>query len=70
MYSRHDIIKQYRQADFGYRLSLFLECPELRDEFVHIDQSEVGKNKLTQTVAPRKTSRVRKFFWALGLFRF
>jgi len=37
MYSNQDIIKQYHQADFEHRLSLFLECPALRDEFMDIE---------------------------------
>ena len=69
MYSHQDIIKQYRQADFEHRLSLFLECPALRDEFAHIDQNEVGKNTSSETATRSKISRARKFFWALGLLR-
>ena len=41
MYSNQDIIKQYRQADFRHRLSLFLECPALRNEFVRA-KSKIG----------------------------
>ena len=69
MYSYQDIIKQYRQADFEHRLSLFLECPALRDEFVCIDQNEVGENTSPESTARSKISRARKFFWALGLLR-
>lgn len=70
MYSQQDIIKQYRQADFGHRLLLFLECPALRDEFVRIDQNEVRKNTFPEKATRGKISRVRKFFWTLGLLRF
>jgi hypothetical protein len=68
MYNHQDMIKQYRQADFRQRLSLFLECPALRNEFVRIEQNEGGKNS-QESAARNNISRVRKFFWALGLFR-
>ena len=35
------ILKEYREAGFERRLSLFLECPALRTQFIEIDQSEV-----------------------------
>jgi len=65
MYSYQDIIEQYRQADLGHRLSLYLECPALRDEFFCIDQNEVGKNTFPETAARSKISRARKFFGTL-----
>jgi len=61
MYSHQDIIKQYHQADFEHRLSLFLECPALRDEFVRIDHNEVRKNTSPETATRSKISRARKF---------
>ena len=70
MYSHQDIIKQYRHADFKHRLSLFLECPVLRNEFVRIDQNEAGKNTAPESAARSKISRVRNFFWAFGLLRY
>ena len=54
MYSHQDIIKQYCQADFEHRLSLFLECPALRDEFVRIDHNEVGKNTSSEKATRSK----------------
>ena len=54
MYSNQDIIKQYCQADFEHRLSLFLECPALRDEFVRIDHNEVGKNTSSEKATRSK----------------
>jgi len=69
MYSHQDIIKQYSQADFEHRLSLFLECPALRDEFVRIDRNEVGKNTSSEKAKRSKISRARKISWALGLLK-
>jgi len=69
MYSNQDIIKQYHQADFEHRLSLFLECPALRDEFMDIEQNDVGKNTSPETATRRKLSRARQFSWALGLLK-
>ena len=69
MQSHQDIINHYRQADFRHRLSLFLECPVLRDEFVRIEQNEAGKNTSPGSGTRGLVSRTRKFFWALGLFR-
>jgi len=70
MYSHQDIFKQYRQADFEHRLSLFLYYRVLRDEFVRIDQNEAGKNTAPESAARSKISRVRNFFWAFGLLRY
>ena len=70
MYSHQDIVKQYRQADFEHRLSLFLYYRVLRDEFVRIDQNEAGKNTAPESAARSKISRVRNFFWAFGLLRY
>ena len=69
MYSHQDIITQYRQADFRQRLSLFLECPVLRNEFVRIEQNEGGATNSSKPGTGNKISRVRKFFWAFGLLR-
>jgi pimeloyl-ACP methyl ester carboxylesterase len=35
-----EIIKEYKTADFEKRLYLFLECPGLREDFIHIDRHE------------------------------
>jgi hypothetical protein len=40
MSNSNRIIEEYRRADFGKRLSLFLDCPALRDEFIEIDLGE------------------------------
>ena len=36
------IREEYRNADFDRRLCLFLDCRELRDEFIKIEQEEVA----------------------------
>jgi hypothetical protein len=40
MRTKEKIIDEYRGGSFEKRLSLFLECPSLRTEFIEIDQSE------------------------------
>lgn len=35
------ITEEYIKGDFEKRLNLFLECPQLRDEFMQIEQEEV-----------------------------
>ncbi|MCU0590728.1 MAG: hypothetical protein MUC57_04560 [Desulfobacterales bacterium] len=40
MSNSNRIIEEYHQADFGKRLSLFLDHPALRDEFIEIDLGE------------------------------
>jgi len=69
MYSHQDIIKKYRHADFKHRLSLFLECPVLRNEFVRIDQNDAGKNTTPESAARSKINRARKFFCVFGFLR-
>ncbi len=69
MYNQQDIIERYRHADFRHRLSLFLECPVLRNEFVRIEQNEVGKNTFSESAARSKISLARKFFWIIGLLK-
>ena len=34
------IYDQYRKADFTDRLNIFLQFPELRDDFLEIEQTE------------------------------
>jgi hypothetical protein len=40
MSNSNRVIEEYHKADFGKRLSLFLDYPALRDEFIEIDFSE------------------------------
>ena len=40
MRDMESILEEYCQADYEKRLSLFLECPWLRNEFIAIEQSE------------------------------
>lgn len=69
MNSHQDIIEHYRQADFEHRLSLFLECPALRDEFVRIDRKEGAERNSPNMVTKRKASRVKMFSRALDLIK-
>ena len=69
MYEQQDIIERYRQADFENRLSLFLECPAFRDDFLHIDQTD-AKMKETGKIASRsKTGSGGLLTRAANLFR-
>jgi len=43
------ILEKYRQGDYEKRLSLFLECPSLRDEFIAIEQSEASAEEPCET---------------------
>ena len=36
-----EIFGHYRKADFTSRLNMFLQFPELRNDFLEIDQNEV-----------------------------
>ena len=40
MSNSNRIIEEYFKADLEKRLSLFLDCPDLRDEFIEIDLGE------------------------------
>ena len=44
------IEEEYRKADFDRRLCLFLDCRELREEFIKIEQEEavLKANELKQ----------------------
>ena len=42
MRTTESILEEYRDADCERRLSLFLECPPLRTEFIEIEQSETS----------------------------
>ena len=37
------ILQEYRNADFDLRLGLFLDHPDLRAAFIHIEMSEVPR---------------------------
>jgi hypothetical protein len=40
MSNSNRVIEEYHKADLGKRLSLFLDYPALRDEFIEIDLGE------------------------------
>lgn len=55
------LLEDYRQADFTKRLHLFLEYPELRIEFMQIDQDTVASRQcaLQPSDAPATRSVAR-----------
>lgn len=70
MHSHQDIIEKYQKADFEHRLSLFLECPSLRDTFVRIDQGQYERSRsLKQNSTNVKIGRNRKISRVLGLVK-
>ena len=48
---RENVYDRYRQADFTDRLFIYLQFPELRDDFLDIDQNE-GKTDFFKTAVP------------------
>jgi hypothetical protein len=40
---------KYRDADFNHRLSLYLQYPQLRSDFILIDQNELTSDLSTGT---------------------
>ena len=46
-----EIYDQYRKADFTGRLSIYLQFPELRDDFLEIEQTE-GPLDFFETTKP------------------
>lgn len=61
MNERDSIITAYRQADFDKRLSLFLDCPWLREEFIQIDQKSEQPGRLQ-----RRSAGPRWSPWSIG----
>lgn len=43
------ILDDYRKKNFEDRLNLFLECPELRQDFIDMDRREAAGQKLRAT---------------------
>lgn len=41
------IIAEYRDADFDHRLSLYLQYPQLRSDFILIDQNDLTSDLST-----------------------
>jgi len=40
-----ELVEEYRAGDFERKLSLYLECPALREKFIKIDQGYTGSRK-------------------------
>ena len=52
-----NILADYRNADFEKRLYLFLDCRELREEFIKIDQEEAVKETI-ENAQPDPIARI------------
>ncbi len=53
MITRYEkIYEDYRQADFNDRLSIYLQYPELRNDFLEIDQQEIQDRSLSSAAGP------------------
>lgn len=56
------IYEDYRNADFMNRLHIYLQFPELRNDFLEIDQTETRKDPFAiESRQPEGRSSVRKF---------
>lgn len=62
-----DIYNRYRNAEFTRRLDIYLQIPELRNDFLEIDQSEKKTTSIGNTDTSNLFSRLRK---PAGLFSF
>ena len=49
-----EIFGDYRKADFTDRLHIYLQFPELRDDFLEIEQKEVGTDLFETATPPAK----------------
>lgn len=49
-----EIYGDYRKADFTDRLNIYLQFPELRDDFLEIEQKEVGTDLFETATPPAK----------------
>ena len=49
-----EIYGDYRKADFTDRLHIYLQFPELRDDFLEIEQKEVGTDLFETSTPPAK----------------
>ncbi len=49
-----EIFEQYRRSDFMDRLNIYLQFPELRNEFLDIDQKETHPDFLDTVKTPSR----------------
>lgn len=49
-----EIYGDYRKADFTDRLHIYLQFPELRNDFLEIEQKEVGTDFFETATPPTK----------------
>lgn len=59
MSNSNRIIDEYHKADFEKRLSLFLDNPALRDEFIEID---LGERRTSIPVEKKEGTVLEKLF--------
>ncbi len=74
--NRERIYEDYRQADFSDRLNIYLQFPELRNDFLEIDlqeevvRSEKGRDKACRDQASSiRTKRFQRLFSLCGFQR-
>ena len=60
------IVAEYREADFNHRLSLYLQYPQLRLDFIQIDQNDLTSDLSTGSRL-RKNFPLAQMSTALGL---
>jgi len=49
-----EIYGDYRKADFTDRLHIYLQFPELRNDFLEIEQKEMGTDFFETAIPPAK----------------
>lgn len=52
MNSCENIFEVYRNADFMNRLHIYLQYPDLRENFLEIDQADTGKDPFASVPRP------------------
>ena len=52
----HDITAKYREADFNQRLNMYLQYPQLRSDFIRIDQDDLKTDLSTGFKLRKKLS--------------
>ena len=64
-----EIYSRYRKADFTDRLNIYLQFPELRDEFFEIEQKDRQTTLFEDTKLPSKGLN-RLHGWIIRRFSF
>lgn len=63
IFNLKDIYDQYRKADFTERLNIYLQFPELRDEFCEIEQQQEKQPIPFETVRSQSKDTNRIYGW-------